>query len=288
MSTYTRAYGPGNDYIAPSDGYSVYVIDGGAGTDTVFADARSGGFTISPVDASGVTTVSGASGTTLKLSNVEKIAFKDGKTFTLEAATTGSGPGPAQGTAGNDVFQTSAGNETFDGAGGIDTLQVGLARASTTLTKTAAGWALGGPGIGSDTLQNIERLQFSGSKWALDVTPNGNAGKAVQCLGAVAASMKMDPGLIGAVLGLVDSVGVQGMFQWALNNGTIQQLAGGASNVQIAALAYQNVTGQMADAATTATLASNMDNGMGQAAFLSWASTFVDLTGVQTTGVAYL
>lgn len=286
MATYTRAYGPGNDYIAPSDGYSLYVIDGGAGTDTVFADARSGGFTISPVDASGVTTVSGASGTTLKLTNVEKIAFKDGRTFTLDTATTG--PGPAQGTAGNDVFHTSAGNETFDGAGGIDTLQVGLARANTTLTKTAAGWALSGPGIGSDTLQNVERLQFSDSKWALDVAPSGNAGKAVQCLGAVAAVMKMDPGLIGAVLGLVDNVGVQGMFQWALNNGAIQQLAGGGSNVQIAALAYHNVTGQPADAGTAAMLASNMDNGMGQAEFLSWASTFVDLTGVQNTGVAYL
>ena len=78
------------------------------------------------------------------------------------------------------------------------------------------------------------------------------------------------------------------MFQWALNNGAIQQLAGGGSNVQIAALAYHNVTGQMADPGTAAMLASNMDNGMGQAEFLSWASTFVDLTGVQNTGVAYL
>lgn len=286
MATYTRTYGPNNDYIAPSDGYSVYVIDGGAGTDTVFADARSGGFTIHPMDASGVTTVSGASGSTLKLTNVEKIAFKDGRTFSLETAATGSSP--AQGTAGNDLFQTSANNEAFDGAAGIDTLQIGLARASTTLTKTAAGWALSGPGIGSDTLQNVERLQFSDSKWALDVSSSGNAGKAVQCLGAVAAVMKMDPSLVGAVLGLVDNVGVQGMFQWALDNGAIQQLAGGSGNLQIAALVYQNVIGQPADAGTAAMLASNMDNGMGQAEFLSWASTFVDLTGVQNTGVAYL
>lgn len=290
MATYTRTYGSGNDYIAPSDGYTLYVIDGGAGTDTLFADARSTGFTIYPVDASGVTTISGASGTTLKLSNVEKIAFKDGKTFTLQTAAAPSTAGPiaVTGTAGNDTLRESANNEAFDGGAGIDLLQVGLARSSATLAKTAGGWTLSGTGIGSDTLNNVERLQFTDAQLALDVTSSGNAGKAVQCLGTVVAAMKTDPGLLGTVLGKVDSVGVQGVFQWALDSGVIQQLAGGGSNLQIVALAYQNVIGQPADAGTAKALASYMDNGMGQAEFLAWASTFVDLTGIQTTGVTYL
>lgn len=290
MATYTRTYGSGNDYIAPSDGYSLYVIDGGAGTDTVFADASSTGFTIYPIDASGVTTISGASGTTLKLSNVEKIAFKDGKTFTLQTTTAANTTTPTAvtGTAGNDSLRESASNEAFDGGAGIDLLQVGLARGSATLGKTASGWTLSGTGIGTDTLNNVERLQFTDAKLALDVTASGNAGKAVQCLGTVAAVVKTDPGLLGAVLGMVDGGGVQGVFQWALNNGVVQQLAGGGSNLQIAALAYQNVIGQPADAGMAKALASFMDNGMGQAEFLTWASTFVDLTGIQTTGVVYL
>ena len=188
MATFQRTYGTGNDYIAPSDGFSLYVIDGGAGTDTVFADTRSTGFTVSPIDSNGMVTVSGASGTTLKLTNVEKMSFKDGVTLTLPTAAPAPAPAPAPvkvtGTSGNDKLSSTSSNVTFDGGAGIDTVSfANLNKASATITKTASGFSVSSPSIGTDTLTNVERIQFANTGVALDL--DGNAGVVAKLIGAV-------------------------------------------------------------------------------------------------------
>lgn len=286
MATYTKTYGSGNDTIAPPDGYSLYVIDGGAGTDTVYADARSTGFTFSAPDAAGVITVSGASGTVLKLTNVEKVAFKDGVVKTL---ATGSSVNNITGTAANDTLTGTSGNDAIDGGAGIDTLQLaGLASGSVSLSKTATGWTLSGSTIGTDTLTNVERLSFADKKIALDVSTSGKAGEALMAIGTVAPFMKNDMTSLGAVINLADQMDLKSIFQLALDAGLVAQLSGGGSNLDVARMAFRNIIGSEADTTTANNLAGMMDGGMAQVDFLVLAASYVSLTGVQTTGVSYL
>ena len=63
---------------------------------------------------------------------------------------------------------TSA-DESIDGGAGIDTLVFSDARANYTLTQNASGWSVDSTAGGTDTIDNVERLQFSDISLALDV-----------------------------------------------------------------------------------------------------------------------
>ena len=79
-----------NDSISPPAAQGTYIIDGGAGTDTVNTNALyvQGAFTYSQNPVTGITTLSGASGTGLVmyLHNVEFVSFTNG-TWTVPALT---------------------------------------------------------------------------------------------------------------------------------------------------------------------------------------------------------
>ncbi len=64
------------------------------------------------------------------------------------------------GGAGNDVLTGGPGSNTLDGGAGTDTVIYALARANYTITPTAAGATLTGPGT-TDTITRIEIFQFS-------------------------------------------------------------------------------------------------------------------------------
>lgn len=82
------------------------------------------------------------------------------------AAPTGvatAGNDTLAGGAGNDILSGLAGNDTLDGAGGMDTAVFAGARASYSVVHDGAGQTvtdLAGTD-GTDTLANMERLQFS-------------------------------------------------------------------------------------------------------------------------------
>ena len=80
------------------------------------------------------------------------------------------------GTSAKESFVGFAGNDTIDGGGGIDTVIFTGTRADYTVTKTSTGWTVASPADGTDTIKNIERLQFSNEILALDI--DGNAGQA--------------------------------------------------------------------------------------------------------------
>jgi hypothetical protein len=98
---------------------------------------------------------------------------------------------------GNDVITGAAGNDIIDGGAGLDTAVWSLASSNYELTLTSSGTGgTGGIGNtvtwqvkaktgaeGTDTLANIERLQFADNFVALDVS--GNAGTTAKILGAV-------------------------------------------------------------------------------------------------------
>jgi len=80
----------GNDVIYAVRNVTVNIVDGGAGVDTLWIDQmRQTNYTISGPDANGVTTLSGASGSTFSLTNVESIYFQGSRTtYTVQSDTT--------------------------------------------------------------------------------------------------------------------------------------------------------------------------------------------------------
>mgnify|MGYP002399305212 CR=1 FL=1 len=82
------------------------------------------------------------------------------------------------GTSGNDILASTPGNNSVDGGSGIDTmLYSSKAKANYTITPTSTGYTVtDNVGTdGTDTLTNVERLQFSNAKIALDISNNPNA-----------------------------------------------------------------------------------------------------------------
>ena len=77
------------------------------------------------------------------------------------------------GTANNDVLNSTQGNDTIDGLGGLNTVVYQCSRSNYTITKTTNGWTVTSAAEGTDTLANIQRLQFTDQLVALDV--DGNA-----------------------------------------------------------------------------------------------------------------
>ena len=287
MATYTRTYGNNNDYIAPSDGYSLYVVDGGGGSDTFFADASSSGFTISTMDAGGVTTISGASGTTIKLSNVEKIAFKDGKYYLLQTQAN-SEPANINGSAGNDLLNGNAINNIIDGGAGIDTLQLsGLSKGAATLAHVGINWTLSSMSTGTDTLTNVERIQFQDTKLALDL--DGHAGQVAKLLGAVfGASAVANKAYVGIGLSYLDS----GMSYDALAALAVG-VTGKSSPADVVNLLWSNVVGAAPTAAQAKPFIDMLNSGISIGALTTMAADTainqgnINLVGLSQTGLEF-
>lgn len=287
MATYTRTYGNNNDTIAPSDGYSLYVVDGGGGSDTFFADASSSGFTISAMDASGVTTVSGASGTTIKLSNVEKVSFKDGKYYLLQTQAAGE-PANISGSAGNDLLKGNALNNLIDGGAGIDILQLsGLGKGGASLAHVGSNWTLNSMTTGSDTLSNVERIHFQDTKLALDL--DGHAGQVAKLLGAVFGPAAVaNKAYVGIGLNYLDG-GTSYEALAALAVG----VTGKSSPADVVNLLWSNVVGSAPSAAQAKPFIDMLNSGTSIGALATMAADTpinqgnINLVGLSQTGLEF-
>jgi Ca2+-binding RTX toxin-like protein len=120
--------------------------------------------------------------------------------FTTAAAVPGK---TVPGTTGNDILRGGAGNDSLDGGVGVDTVAYSGSRSNYTLTKGASTYTLTDKtGVdGTDTLTNIERLQFSDRTVALDIS--GTAGQAYRVYQA-AFNRTPDNGGLKYWIGLMD------------------------------------------------------------------------------------
>ena len=211
----------------------------------------------------------------------------------------------AGGTA-SESFTSGPGNDSIDGGAGTDTVIYSGSRASFSLTKSGTGFALTDStgSLGTDTLQNVERIKFPDGSIALDVGTTQPAGQTVLLLGAVLpGTLVFDASkqaLLGAVIDLFD----QGF--------TLQDISGAVMRLpiwdvltrktipttrDIANYLLTNVNGVAPDTPTLldAVLALNSqpDYGHGQGTFLwhlaesTTNQTHVGLVGLATTGLAY-
>ena len=263
-----------DDTIYPGGGWDV--VDGGDGFDTVVIVGRSTQFKL--VFDNGVTYIdalSGASAMTerAQLNNVEQIQFVD-KTVSLIV---------------NDTIKGQPGTDFFDGGLGLDTVVYNGPMERYTINKTGNRYVVSEPTGSDDTdyLINIERLQFSNTKVALDMT--GNAGDAARLIGALLGpSYVKDKALAGVVIGLLDqNYSTQTIATLGLGTSTYIGLAGSSSNEDFVKHVFKNVIGRPPAEAELQTYVGMLSAGTSQAALAVMAAD-TEFTAAQIglTGLA--
>ncbi len=155
----------GDDTITGGDGDDV--IDGGDDTDTAVFDFATTAITSIQRDVDGVITLASATGTDT-ISNVESLQFTDQTLQVADLANTFANidDETITGTSGDDVVDGGAGSDTF-AFGYASTLVSAITNNGGVLTITGA--------AGTDTLSNIESLQFSDQTFAVSALTIGTA-----------------------------------------------------------------------------------------------------------------
>jgi Ca2+-binding RTX toxin-like protein len=270
-----------DDTIYPGGGWDV--VDGGDGFDTVVIVGRSSQFKL--VFDNGVTYIdalSGASAMTerAQLNNVEQIQFVD-KTVSLVV---------------NDTIKGQPGTDFFDGGLGLDTVVYNGPMERYTINKTGNRYVVSEPTGSDDTdyLINIERLQFSNTKVALDMT--GNAGDAARLIGALLGpSYVKDKALAGVVIGLLDqNYSTQTIATLGLGTSTYIGLAGSSSNEDFVKHVFKNVIGIPPTEADLQTYMGMLSAGTSQAALAMMAADTeftaekIGLTGLIMNGWEFI
>ena len=268
---------PDDDTIYPGGGWDV--VDGGGGFDTVVIIGRSSQFKL--VFDSGVTYIdalSGASAMTerAQLNNVEQVQFLD-KTVSLVV---------------NDTIKGQPGTDFFDGGLGIDTVVYNGPQERYSITKSGNRYVVSEPTGSDDTdyLSNIERIQFSNGKVALDL--GGNAGQAARLIGALLGpSFIKDKALAGVVLGLIDQdYSIESIANLGLNTSFYLALAGSTKHEDFVNHVFRNVVGRPPEANEQKTYVDILNAGTSQAALAVMAAgteftaSQIGLTGLTSHG----
>ena len=268
---------PDDDTIYPGGGWDV--VDGGGGFDTVVIIGRSSQFKL--VFDSGVTYIdalSGASAMTerAQLNNVEQVQFLD-KTVSLVV---------------NDTIKGQPGTDFFDGGLGIDTVVYNGPQERYSITKSGNRYVVSEPTGSDDTdyLSNIERLQFSNGKVALDL--GGNAGQAARLIGALLGpSFIKDKALAGVVIGFIDQdYSIENIANLGLNTSFYLALAGSTKNEDFVNHVFRNVVGRPPEANEQKTYVDMLYAGTSQAALAVMAAgteftaSQIGLTGLTSHG----
>ena len=268
---------PDDDTIYPGGGWDV--VDGGGGFDRVVIIGRASQFKL--VFDSGVTYIdalSGASAMTerAQLNNVEQVQFLD-KTVSLVV---------------NDTIKGQPGTDFFDGGLGIDTVVYSGPQERYSITKSGNRYVVSEPTGSDDTdyLSNIERLQFSNGKVALDL--GGNAGQAARLIGALLGpSFIKDKALAGVVIGLIDQdYSIESIANLGLSTSFYLALAGSTKNEDFVNHVFRNVVGRTPEVNEQKTYVDMLNAGTSQAALAVMAAgteftaSQIGLTGLTSHG----
>ena len=265
-----------DDTIYPGGGWDV--VDGGDGFDTVIIVGSSTQFKI--VFDNGVTYIdalSGASASTerAQLTNVEQVEFvTDRKKVSLVV---------------NDSFKGQPGIDYFDGGLGLDTVVYSGPIERYTINKSGNRYVVSEPTGSDDTdnLVNIERLQFSNGKVALDVE-TGNAGEAAKLIGALLGPTYVkDKALAGIVINLLDQKYTSDTIaKLGIATPMFLGMAGSSSNTDFVKQVFTNVVGRAPTPSESSTYVNMLDAGTSQSALaLMAAQTDLNATRINLVGL---
>lgn len=189
------------------------------------------------------------------------------------------------------LFAGASGNDIIDGGAGIDAAAFSETKTSCLITQTHTGYTVSGGTNGTDSLTNIERLQFSDVHLALDV--NGNAGITAKILGSVfGATSLSNQSYVGIGLQYLDNgMSNQDLMLLALN----ARLGAGFSDAVEVDLLYQNLTGVLPSIAERNYWVGTITSGQFtqtslavMASELGLNTVNIDLVGLAQTGIEYI
>lgn len=205
----------------------------------------------------------------------------------------GNGPLPAQAvTTGNDLIYLPGGNQIIDGNAGIDTVVYTAEQGSYTLTLNNGVFAVIRNQNGDrHELINIERIQFSDKKLALDL--DGNAGKTAKLLGAFLGSagvQNRDYVKIGLEI-LDQGTSYTDLLQLAIN----EVFGSNPKGSDIVSHFYRSLTGEPAPQELLDTYGLMIDSGSLKASDLAYQVAEhplnlqnINLVGLASTGLEYV
>ena len=156
-----------------------------------------------------------------------------------------------------------AGNDIFDGKGGIDTLIYASLRADFTVSKSNLGFSVVSGATGTDTLLDIERVQFSDTSMALDV--DGHGGQAYRLY----AVFDRPPDLVGLgfwIDGLDNGVTLEKVAdEFITSNEFVTKYGANQNNTQFLTTLYNHVMHRQPDDSGFAFWLSALDTGVARA-----------------------
>jgi len=155
---------------------------------------------------------------------------------------------------GNDTIVGSSGSDYIDGGAGLDLVRYNGSSMTATIAKLATGEVTVRRGSETDTLVNVERLQFTDQWIAIDI--NGNAGTAARMIvTAFGKSVLTDYSGIG--ISLVDS-------GWTATQLAELIISAGfmpARNNDFVKVVFENVTGRAPNALEITIFAQMLNDG---------------------------
>ena len=147
-----------------------------------------------------------------------------------------------RGTSANESFTGLGGNDSIDGGAGRDTAHYSGVRSSFTVTQTASGLTVRDNvgGEGTDTLQNIERVQFSDKGIAFDIA--GNAGQVYRLYQAAFNRTPDSGGLGDWIYGMDTGLSLLDVSSGFFNSAEFKSVYGqNPGNEEVVTRFYQNV-----------------------------------------------
>jgi hypothetical protein len=145
------------------------------------------------------------------------------------------------GTSGADNFGALSGSNVYDGRAGIDSTMFGNARANFTVTRSGDAVTVADrTGGDTDTLFNVERLQFGDSVVAVDI--DGNGGQAYRIYNAVLDRTPDAAGLGFWIEGMDDGMSLREVAgHFIASNEFRANFGENLSNSQLVNTLYQNI-----------------------------------------------
>ena len=188
---------------------------------------------------------------------------------------------------GNDTILGSAGSDTIDGGAGIDVVRYNTSSQTATIARLTPGEVTVRRGSDTDTLVNVERLQFTDQWVAIDL--KGNAGVAGQMIVAAFGRQSLSE-YMGIGLSLVD----QGWIPSQLAELIVSAGLLPSSNTEFVKLVYQNVVGTAPNALELAFYVQVLNDGsytqtslLNLAANTDFATNAVEQSAIGLVGLPY-
>ena len=207
----------------------------------------------------------------------------------------GGGNSFAVGGDGGNRIHSGSGNDVIVGGASVDTAIYGATRAGFDIARSGSAITIADRQgrFGTDTLDRLERVEFSDVKLAFDL--EGSAGNTARMISAALGPSALVPSYVREGLAIFDA-------GWTMKQAAeliiglplFTNLAGSTGNADFVRLVYTNVVGQAPDAAAMDPYVRMLDSGTSKSDLLVMAAgtapnaQHVNLVGLAATGLEYL